>query len=317
MFLSSDTKPTVGMPENRIEHNRWCLFSRNLNMKVENFVNLIPLRLLSAALLVVTILSPMQLAAQEPDQTHPYLEDRFMLAVGAFARQQDFKIGADGTFPEEEIDFDETLGVDDDDISSSLTFRWNFGEKWSLWGQAWKVNAGGGAVLTEDVEFEDLVFKQGSLVAAGVNNDVLRVFFGRELSTGPRHEFGLGAGFHWLKVDAYIEGEAFINDIASGFQRGAVDASAPMPNIGGWYYFSPSKRWLFEARLDWLEVSVGDYSGGLWNSSVGVQFQAFKHLGFSLNYQYFSLNADVESEDWRGRVELRYRGPFLALTSNW
>jgi hypothetical protein len=25
-----------------------------------------------------------------------------------------------------------------------------------LWGQYWKVNAGGGAVLTEDVEFEDL-----------------------------------------------------------------------------------------------------------------------------------------------------------------
>jgi hypothetical protein len=32
-------------------------------MKIENFVNLIPVRLLSAALLVVTILSPMQLGA--------------------------------------------------------------------------------------------------------------------------------------------------------------------------------------------------------------------------------------------------------------
>jgi hypothetical protein len=96
-----------------------------------------------------------------------------------------------------------------------------------------------------------------------------------------------------------------------------VGVHSVTPNIGGRYYFSPSKRWLFEAHLDWQDVSVGDYSSGLWNSSVGVQFQAFKHLGFSLNYQYFSLNADVESEDWRGRVELRYRGPFLALTSNW
>ena len=46
---------------------------------------------------------------------------------------------------------------------------------------------------------------------------------------------------------------ALINDVPSGFQRGDVDASAPMPNIGG----------------------------------------------------------------WRGGAELRYRGPFLALTTNW
>jgi hypothetical protein len=286
-------------------------------MNIVFFVSLTPLRLLPTLLLLATMVCPIQLAAQEPDQTHPFLSDRFQLAVGAFTRQQNFKIGADGTFPEEEIDFDKTLGVDDDDTSASLTFRWNFGSKWSLWGQAWKVNAGGGAVLTEDVAFEDLVFQQGSTVAAGVNNKVVRVFFGRKFSEGPRHEFGVGIGFHWLELGAYIEGEAFINDIPSGFQRGDVDVSAPMPNIGGWYYYSPSKRWLIEARLDWLDASVGDYSGGILNSSVGVQFQAFKHLGVALNYQYFSLNANIDSDDWRGGTKLSYRGPFLALTTNW
>jgi len=258
-----------------------------------------------------------QSEAQETDSAHPYLSDRFILAVGAFARQQDFKIGANGSHPEEEIDFDQTLGVDDDDVSGSLTFRWNYGEKWSLWGQYWKINANGGAVLTEDVEFEDLVFQEGSRVAAGVHNKVGRVFFGRKFSTGPRHEFGLGLGFHWLEIGAYIEGEALINDVPSGFQRGDVDASAPMPNIGGWYWYAPSSRWLLEARLDWLDVSVGEYSGGIWNSSVGVQFQAFEHFGLALKYQYFSLNASVDSDNWIGGAELKYSGPFLALTTNW
>ena len=282
-----------------------------MNIRINQLLFLI------SALLMASTMAPTLAAAQEPDQSHPFLSNRFQLAVGAFARQQDFKIAANGSAPEEEIDFDETLGVDDDDTSASLTFRWNFGSKWSLWGQAWKVNAGGGAVLTEDVEFEDLVFQQGSTVAAGVRNKVGRVFLGRKFSEGPRHELGLGIGFHWLEIGAYIEGEALINDIPSGIQRGDVDVSAPMPNIGGWYYYSPSKRWLFEARLDWLDVSVGDYSGGIWNSSVGVHFQAFKHLGVGLNYHSFSLNADVDSEDWRGGAELRYRGPFLALTTNW
>ena len=127
------------------------------------------------SLLAITLV-PSFASAQESDQTHPYLSDRFQLAVGAFSRNQGFKLSADGSVPEEEIDFDETLGVDDDDVSGALTFRWKFGSKWSLWGQAWKVNARGGAVLTEDVKWEDLVFQQGSNVAAGVHNDVIRVF---------------------------------------------------------------------------------------------------------------------------------------------
>jgi hypothetical protein len=272
---------------------------------------------LVCVLLLTSTLAPSPADAQESNQTHPYLSDRFQLAVGAFARNQGFKLSADGSFPEDEIDFDETLGVDDHDVSGAITFRWKFGSKWSLWGQAWKVDAKGGAVLTEDVEWEDLVFQRGSSVAAGVHNKVFRVFFGRKFSAGPRHEFGLGLGFHWLEIGAFIAGEALIDDIPSGFQRGDVDVSAPLPNIGGWYYFSPSSRWLFEARLDWLDASIGDYSGGIWNSSVGIQYQAFKHLGIVLNYNYFSLNADVESDDWRGGAELRYRGPFLALTTNW
>ena len=88
------------------------------------------------ALLLASILIPIRATAQESDQTHPFLSDRFQLAVGAFSRKQGFKIGADGWLPEEELDFDETLGVDDDDVSGSLTFRWKFGDKWSLWGQA-------------------------------------------------------------------------------------------------------------------------------------------------------------------------------------
>jgi hypothetical protein len=43
------------------------------------------------ALLMASTMAPTPVTAQEPDQTHPFLSDRFQLAVGAFARQQNFK----------------------------------------------------------------------------------------------------------------------------------------------------------------------------------------------------------------------------------
>lgn len=263
------------------------------------------------------LLASPPVTAQEVDPHHPFLSDRFQLGFGVFSRNQGFKIGANGIVPEEEIDFDEAIGVDEDDASGAFIFRWNFGEKWSLWSQGWRVNSTGGQVLTEDTDWENVTFHEGTFVRGGVENTVVRLFFGREFSTGPRHEFGLGVGFHWLDIGVYLEGEAWINNQPIGFHRGDVSAEAPLPNIGGWYYFSPSKRWLIEARLDWLDASVGDYSGGILNSSVGVNFQLFKHLGLGLSYQYFRLNVDVDSDDWNGAAELNYRGPFLSLTTNW
>ena len=53
-----------------------------------------------------------------------------------------------------------------------------------------------------------------------------------------------------------------------------------------------------------LDASVGDYSGDILNSSVGVNFQLFKHLALGLFYPYFSLNVDVDSSDWIGTAEL-------------
>ena len=61
------------------------------------------------------LLIPAPVAAQETDQYHPFLSDRFQLALGVFSRNQGFRFGADGLVPEEEIDFDEAIGVDEDD----------------------------------------------------------------------------------------------------------------------------------------------------------------------------------------------------------
>jgi len=90
-------------------------------------------------------------AAQETDQYHSFLKDRFQLAIGVFARNQGFRFGADGLLHKEETDFNKAIGLDEDDASGSYTLRWNSGKKWSLWSQGRKVNSSGGQILTEDI----------------------------------------------------------------------------------------------------------------------------------------------------------------------
>jgi hypothetical protein len=266
---------------------------------------------------ILIILLAGNLQAQTSADFHPYLSDTFHVNLGLFAPKQNFDIRANGSSPGDEIDFDETVGVDNSEKTFSGTFRWNFGEKWSVWGQVWTTDSKGSETLTEDVQWEDLVFQAGTNVAAGVKLQVIRLFFGREFWSGPQYEFGAGLGVHALKIDAFIEGEAFINGEESGFHRGGVDASQPLPNIGVWYYYSPSSRWLLSARVDWLSASVGDYSGNLWNAAAGANFAITDHFGLSLEYQVFRLDVDIEGGDWNGAAKISHSGPFLSLTASW
>jgi hypothetical protein len=260
---------------------------------------------------------PVAALAQAGGERHPLLENDFTLSVGGYLPSKEVKLRVDGSSPGEAIDFEERVNVVSDDTTAAVDFRWRFGEKWSVSGQYWKTSDSNTAELIEDITWEDYTFKQGSSVSAGVSLTVARVFFGRSFSRGERHEFGLGAGLHWLEIGAFIEGEVFVNDESSGFRRESVSAHAPLPNIGGWYWYAFSPRWLLKTRVDWLSASIGDYSGGLWNAHAGINFQPWRNLGFGLAYQYFAIDVDVSKSNWGGGADLSFRGPFLSLNASW
>jgi hypothetical protein len=279
-------------------------------------------RVLITAFWVASLMhSPNTLHAQESVEdsaVHPLLRDRFHISAGAFVLDKNFRIAVNNRNAIDQlIDFDEQWGLSSDKTSAAAELRWKFGKKWSLWGQYFNTDDSASAVLEEDISWGDTTLKAGSNVAAGVDLTVARIFLGRIFSAGPRHEFGLGLGAHWLEIGAFVNGDLYVNDEYIGSEERAVKAGAPLPNIGGWYAYAFSPRWLMRARVDWLHVSIQEYSGGLWNASLGVNYHPWENFGITAAYQYFGLDADVDKRDWLGAVDLDYYGPFLAVTANW
>lgn len=273
------------------------------------------IRISVLTIFLVSLASPV--AAQTADDYHPFLSDKFNFGLGAYWPKINLDLRVDGTAPEDEIDFDEALNLSDYATSPAVNFRWRFGEKWSLLGQYWSTSQDGQTVLTKDVSWEDVVFKEGTFVGGGVDLDVVRAFLGRKFDLAPQHEFGIGFGLHWMSLDTYLEGEILINDGGTDFHRAEASASFPLPNIGAWYMYSWSPKWVLITHLDWLSASIGDYSGGLWDAEIGINYQAFKNVGFGLSYKGFMLDVDVDKGDWHGRVEFNQGGPALSVTATW
>ena len=93
-------------------------------------------------LVLLVVLLPQHLFAQEAQTGHPLLSDKFTFGIGIFLSDSDYKISADGSLPGSDIDFDESLSIDNSETSGFAELHWRFGEKWSVTGQAWQLKPG-------------------------------------------------------------------------------------------------------------------------------------------------------------------------------
>jgi len=245
---------------------------------------------------------------------HPFISDTFSVQLGVFQPSKDLKLSVDGSVSgvNQQFDWEAATGLGRDDEIFMLEGKWRFGEKWSFRAQYYKASESDRAVLEQQVLWRNSIILAGSNVSAGTEFSLVRAFFGRSFGSRENVDTGIGLGLHWLEMGAFIRPD--VNTIG---ELSAATVSGPLPNIGGWYYYSPSPKWILGGRVDWLEASIDKYDGGIVNVSGGVNYQLFKHVGVGLSYQLFRLNVDISNDKWNGSVTLDYDGPFIYLSGNW
>ena len=270
--------------------------------------------------LFVLILTPILLTGQKDSiaEKDAFLLDRFQIKAGVFIPTRNVSVGADGSSPNEEIDFDETFGLQDNEATFFLQFDWKFSrnKKWILSGEYFSVNNGNSVTLQEDIKFQDVTFEKGTFVRAGIEFGLYRLLVSYSIIQKPKHLLGAGLGSHLFNVAAFIEGEIRSSEGDLEFERRRVSALVPLPNVGAYYYFSPHRKWSFGGRVDWFGITVNEYSGGLWNIAPQVNFQILRNFGIGLDYRFFILDAKVSKEQWRGSFQMNFDGPLITLHAN-
>jgi hypothetical protein len=262
------------------------------------------------------ILFNCSLFSQEENEKHSILNDRFQFEVGTFIPSKNVIIRADGSSPNDRINFSETFGLNNNEITFFLYFNWRFSKKWNLSVESFNVGNANKNELKEDIDFGNITFKKGTNIRGGFGLNLYRIYVGRTFSSGSKHEFGAGLGVHALNTRAFVEGDVLTSEGDLNFERETVNALVPLPNLGAWYYFTPNTKWVFIARLDWFGITIGEYSGGLWDIATGIKYQLFKHIGVGFDYRYFIVNANVNKNSWNGEFSMKINGPLLVVHAN-
>ena len=267
-------------------------------------------------MMIVFIISVQNAFGQEKENKHPVLTSKFQLGFGLYIPTQRVQFKVDASSEDNEINFDETFDFNNNQITPVVNFDWRFSKNWKLSAEYFNINYGTSEVLEDDIEAGDYVSNKGSTVGVGYKINLYRLFVGRVISRGLKHEFGAGLGLHVLNLGPFIEGNVIVNGNENEFQRVDVSATAPLPNIALWYYFAPTEKWAFTAKVDWFSVTIDQYSGSLWHISPSVRYQIIKNFGVALDYRFFGVSAKVSEEQWDGGVKLSFSGPTVTLIGN-
>ena len=267
-------------------------------------------------ILLLIIVYTQNLIAQADVNKHSILTSKFKLGLGMYIPTESVQFKTDGNSENQGIQFDETFDFNNNHITPDINFDWRFSKNWKLAAEFFDIKYDTTAVLENDIKAGDYLFNKGSSVSIGYKINMYRVYLGRIISRGFKHELGAGIGLHVLDLEPFIKGNVIVNGSDNEFRIANVSATAPLPNIALWYYFAPTEKWAFTAHVDWFGLIVDQYSGSLWDVSPRVHYQIIKNLGVAVDYRFFDVWVKVSEKNWNGSVNLSLSGPTITFIGN-
>jgi hypothetical protein len=270
------------------------------------FITVLLLLLASSGWLAATTAQ----AQTETIPNHPALTDKFAFELGGFFSRASTQAslgpstGGAGVI----VDFENTLGLDDRNLSAIGGFLWRISDRWRLEVDYFSLNRDATRTLATNVTWGDQTFTAGSTVNSKYDFSDIRVSGGYSFFKRRDKELGAGLGLHVAGIKTSLQ--------ASGIGAEATDVTAPLPVLNLYGMFALTDQWALRMRMDWLSLNYDIYSGDLRNIAVDVLYRPFRNVGFGLGVRTFVLDVEIDDTDWRGRARTTYTGPsaFMSIS---
>ena len=114
-----------------------------------------------------------------------------------------------------------------------------------------------------------------------------------------------------LRARAESSGGALDEDISN-----SASVAAPLPVIGLRGIWDLSHNFWLDASAQFFALSIDEYDGNLQDYRVLVTWQPKKWLGIGLGYNRFSVDVDVDKNDFNGSLDWTYSGPMIFYSAS-
>jgi hypothetical protein len=216
------------------------------------------------------------------------------------------------------ISFERNLGLDDSEATGLLFVNWRMFKRHTLEYRYFALDRSatttGGSV---SIAIGEEVFDVTLPIQSFFDITAHEIAYAYSLLFDERKNLYVGLGISMQDLSLGIQGTES-SPSPGEIINSQLDSTAPLPTLNVGFDYAFTDQWLFVSRLGWLAVEADfgadeDLSGQIINANAGVQWNAFKHVGFFLQYQVFDVDVDYSDRGVLWAIDYDYTGPVLGV----
>ncbi len=252
----------------------------------------------------------------EKQSSDPPLADKLMIRGGwayAFGATANAAVSGPVLGLGTSVDFTNTLGGDSSTDAFRVDTLYRFNDRHAVGFSWYRVGFSGEKALNQQIQVGDDVVGAGASTQTGLSFNVYRLLYDYSFYRNEKLEVAISPGLYVMKTNFNFAGQGIINGTPGNSTVVNEEVTLPLPSIGfvGNYNITPKLQ--FQNRYDFFYLSIGDYSGAMFEFYAGLEYRLFRH--FAMGAAYDRLQAGLRGDGDQGfNINFSYNLAYVYAT---
>jgi hypothetical protein len=251
-------------------------------------------------LIVLVLLAPGFTLAQAPETE--LVNEKFYFRVGgqAFTRfRTRVRVDSETLGQGTEITLEDATNLEEKTAVARFDGIYRFTDKHSMGLTYYDIDRTGSAAIDKEITWDGEVFPIDTTVESLFRQQVLEISYGYSFLIRPKGVMTATVGLHTMKFHTGLRE-------LGGDREKRNSTEAPLPSVGirGQYRFG--EKWRFVGKLNWLDVSVGDYRGKLVDTLLTVEHDTWDRIGLGFGINSFGLKLESGDANLKGFFDINF-----------
>jgi hypothetical protein len=196
------------------------------------------------------------------------------------------------------VDFTQTLGGDTSTDALRIDALYHFNERHAIGFSWYRVGLSGEKNLNEQIQIRDTVISAGAATQTSLSFNTYRLLYNYSFYRTDKAELAFSPGLYMMKTNFNFAGQGTINGTSSSAVIINQQLTVPLPSVGLVANYNITQKLKFESRYDFFYLSLGNYSGSMFELYAGLEYRIVKH--FALGAAYDRLQAGLRGNGHEG-----------------
>lgn len=171
----------------------------------------------------------------------------------------------------------------------------------------------GSGIITEEIVVDDEVLLPGTEINSILNFDIIRGTYSYALLQDDRIRLALGLGVYIVPLEYGIDITTTTDTRVLEFR----DVTLPLPSFAVRADFQLIPKLFLTTEINAMYLEYDEFTGSLLDTSIGLEYRPWKHLGLGVAYSAMSVRVEAEESsdypgaDFIGAVDVNFTGLML------